>query len=228
MFLFEDQDVNILICQYCGRECKNLNSLRNHERLCKENPNHQESPLLKHNEKIRSGERVAWNKGLTKDDERIRHNIESHKYNLETGKTKPSWLGKHHTEETKQKLSIAQTNYLIKNNLNRWSNGHSHKRSYAENYFYDILSKYCIEQYSLEGTPYRIDFANIKNKIAIEIDGEQHYNLNGELIEHDKIRDKNLLKLGWQTIRIRWSNFKKLTNEEKEKFIENLILKINF
>lgn len=29
------------ICRYCGRVCKNPNSLRNHERLCKDNPDRQ-------------------------------------------------------------------------------------------------------------------------------------------------------------------------------------------
>jgi len=29
-------------CKYCGKECKSQNSLRNHERLCKMNPNRQE------------------------------------------------------------------------------------------------------------------------------------------------------------------------------------------
>ena len=29
------------VCKYCGKECKNDNSLRNHERLCKCNPTHQ-------------------------------------------------------------------------------------------------------------------------------------------------------------------------------------------
>ena len=29
------------VCRYCGRICKNNNSLRNHERLCKKNPNRQ-------------------------------------------------------------------------------------------------------------------------------------------------------------------------------------------
>lgn len=29
------------ICSYCGKACKNANSLRNHERLCKQNPDHQ-------------------------------------------------------------------------------------------------------------------------------------------------------------------------------------------
>lgn len=28
-------------CKFCGKECKNENSLRNHERLCKSNPNRQ-------------------------------------------------------------------------------------------------------------------------------------------------------------------------------------------
>lgn len=28
----------MLICKYCSKECKNANSLRNHERLCKSNP----------------------------------------------------------------------------------------------------------------------------------------------------------------------------------------------
>jgi len=32
-------------CQYCNRECKNTNSLRNHERLCKSNPNRQLSDM---------------------------------------------------------------------------------------------------------------------------------------------------------------------------------------
>ena len=33
----------ILYCKYCNKECHSLNSLMNHERLCKLNPNRQES-----------------------------------------------------------------------------------------------------------------------------------------------------------------------------------------
>lgn len=35
----------MLICKHCSKECKNENSLRNHERLCKENPNRQFTPF---------------------------------------------------------------------------------------------------------------------------------------------------------------------------------------
>lgn len=35
----------MLICVFCGKECKNDNSLRNHQRLCKNNPNRQSTPF---------------------------------------------------------------------------------------------------------------------------------------------------------------------------------------
>lgn len=210
------------VCRYCGKECKNNNSLRNHERLCKENPNRQESSFVSHNEKIRSGERVAWNKGKTKEtSDGIRHNIESHTRNIESGKTIPSWRGKHLSPEHKAKLSKAQTDYLIRTGLNRWSNAHSSKRTYPEIFFGEILKDICIEQYVVPGLPYKLDFADIENKIDIEIDGESHYK-GDDLCDHDKIRGKKLEEFGWRTIRIRWSKFQKLSTDEKKEFIRNL------
>lgn len=219
---FINEDDNKYICKFCGKECKNPNSLRNHERLCKENPNKDISSFVSHNEKIRNGERVAWNKGKTKEnDEGIRNNIESRRLNIESGKTVPYWRGKHLSVEHKKKLSKAQTDFLIKNNLNRWSNAHSSNRTYPEIYFENIFKDLCVEQYVIEGLPYKIDFADVDNKIAIEVDGEQHY-IGDEQVEHDKIRDKKLEEFGWRTIRIRWSSFQKLSNEEKELYIKNL------
>ena len=59
-----------LECQFCGKECKNANSLRNHERLCKKNPDRQfPAGIASFNTKGRT----AWNKGLSKEtDERVR------------------------------------------------------------------------------------------------------------------------------------------------------------
>lgn len=50
--------MNILECKYCSSNRKNANSLRNHERLCKENPNRQTVSLNlnQYNTKIQSGE----------------------------------------------------------------------------------------------------------------------------------------------------------------------------
>lgn len=79
----------MLTCKHCGKECKNENSLRNHERLCKENPNGQESSLLKYHQSGASLGKTPWNRGL------------------------PAWnrglpgtfTGKTHSDETKQKMS---------------------------------------------------------------------------------------------------------------------------
>ena len=65
------------ICRFCASPCKNPNSLRNHERLCKENPNRD----LRSVENLAKGRKFyaeyqksngSWNRGLTKEiDERI-------------------------------------------------------------------------------------------------------------------------------------------------------------
>lgn len=68
----KDSKINqpcICYCNYCGKECKNLNSLKQHERLCKLNPNRVESPFVKFNKERDH----TWNKGLTKEtDDRVK------------------------------------------------------------------------------------------------------------------------------------------------------------
>lgn len=78
----------MLVCKYCGKECKNSNSLNNHERLCKYNPNRQESSFVKFNKLKTDGIIKVWNKGLTKEtDERVRNNAERIHESYLTGKS---------------------------------------------------------------------------------------------------------------------------------------------
>ena len=57
-------------CKFCGKECKNLNSLKNHERLCPKNP---DRVYVSH-----TLGKPAWNKGLTKEtDSRVLKNSKS-------------------------------------------------------------------------------------------------------------------------------------------------------
>ena len=62
----------MLNCIYCTKECKNNNSLRNHQRLCKYNPDRQKSNIelfkAKNNipwNKDKKGAQKAWNRGKT-------------------------------------------------------------------------------------------------------------------------------------------------------------------
>ena len=92
-----------LKCQFCDRLCNNTNSLIHHERLCKNNPDR----MIFLNLKKRKRSKSAWNKGLTKDtDERIRlGTIKSKEKVKEYYAThEGTFKGKHHSEETKEKL----------------------------------------------------------------------------------------------------------------------------
>lgn len=94
-------------CKFCKKICKNNNSLRNHERLCKQNPNCQAHP------KGNLG-KPGWNKGLTKEtDNRVKKNSESLKLSRKLNGS--NWQGKKHSEETKRLMSIKACQRLVKN-----------------------------------------------------------------------------------------------------------------
>lgn len=73
-------DHNDLFCKFCGKECKNLNSLTQHEIRCKENPNHININSSNGIYKCNQLGLNVWNRGLTKDsDERLRKMSENKK-----------------------------------------------------------------------------------------------------------------------------------------------------
>lgn len=102
------QDIlqNDLYCQFCGKQCKNLNSLRQHEVRCKNNPNriNIKYNLKNYNQLRKQGKIIvantnqytkAANMGLPKPE-----------ISDETRKKMAMiWLGKTHSEESKQKIS---------------------------------------------------------------------------------------------------------------------------
>lgn len=92
------------ICKYCNKVCKNLNSLRNHERLCKQNPNRQYTVFSINNPNVAN----PWNKGKTKyTDERVAKNGNA------ISKVRKGCCGRPHTEDEKAHLrEIALKNKL--------------------------------------------------------------------------------------------------------------------
>ena len=79
----EFNKLNISYCRYCGRECKNINSLKQHECRCHSNPNRISTIRIGFNNKGRP----SWNKGLTKDtDKRVAKGCETYHKNSILGK----------------------------------------------------------------------------------------------------------------------------------------------
>lgn len=69
--------------------------------------------MLEHSKKVHAaydenGKRVIWNKGLTKESSVVLKKVSETKHSLYlSGELKPPMLGKHLSEETKQKISKA-------------------------------------------------------------------------------------------------------------------------
>ena len=77
-------------CVWCEEIFRTRREMQNHK-----HENHSEYSSKK-----------AWNKGLTKEtNEIVRRRGQTLSKNLKSGKTKNVWFGRHHSEETKQKLS---------------------------------------------------------------------------------------------------------------------------
>ena len=91
---------------------------------------------------------------------------------------------------------------------------HSSKTSYPEQYFIECFSKFSNVVFQHHIFRYHVDFANVEEKLYLEIDGDQHY-LDKKILDHDIRRTVELTELGWTGYRLRWSEFQKLTDEEK-------------
>lgn len=211
-----------LNCQFCNKLCKNRNSLCNHERQCSLNPNRQVSGFVQYNLEIKSGARQVWNKNLTKElDERVASQGESLSNYYKTHDS--VWKGKHLPEEMRKNIGRGVKKFLIEHpEMVPYKRNHSSNESYPEDYFTKLFINngiHLVKQYPVHS--YHLDFCEPNKLIDIEIDGDQHY-LDSKIIKHDIIRTKYLEDNGWIVYRIRWSEFKMLPIEEKQKIVQQI------
>lgn len=134
----------------------------------------------------------------------------------------------HHTDESKNKISQKQKeNYL--NGKSRWHLDRS-QDSYAEKYFMNWLNTFTEYKHNYWTNRFYLDFAWPDKMIYIEVNGEQHYQVdvsNKDYQIRDNERYKILEKEGWKCISIiRWAWFKSLSKEDKELFLNDLKLSI--
>lgn len=130
--------------------------------------------------------------------------------------------GRKHSKETKQKLSEFRKHFLKENpDKVPYLLNHSRNESYPERYFREILENNNIKfEQEYRESYYSLDFKI--GMIDLEIDGEQHY-LDSKIINSDKRRSSYLESLGYTIIRVRWSEFLKLTYDQKQKIIGSII-----
>lgn len=129
-----------LTCVFCGKQLRSPASYLSHIALCKNNPEARESPFIEYNKT-----HEPWNKGLTKEtDARVKAHSDALKRKYET--TPGPFSGKHHTQETKDKISKARIKYLLEHpDKIPYLLNHSSNESYPEKYFNELL----VNQYKL-------------------------------------------------------------------------------
>lgn len=207
-------------CKYCNKECKNLNSLKQHEIRCKNNPNRILSYFMGDYNKTRKPTNQyikAKELGLPKP-QMSKEGKES---------VSKTWKGKKLPEEMKQKISNSYKKFLEDNpNMAGFIRNHSSKQSYPEQYFEEIFKNENIPlKYHKQIGRYELDFYNEELMKYVEIDGDQHY--LPYMIAHDKERTEYLSNLGWEDIRVKWSEYQKLSKEDKKNKINEIKLFLN-
>jgi len=155
------------------------------------------------NRGFRGGTRVAWSQGLTKETEPLleecsKRMIQGYK----TGRYKKTFLGRAHTEETKNKISKFQLAFLEANpDKVLYRQFHSSQESYPEKRFRKALEKAQITGWvqNYAAGIYEYDFAFVDLKLDVEIDGDTH--LKPGVKQKDQRRDAWSRSQGWAVLR---------------------------
>ena len=139
-----------------------------------------------------------------------------------SGEIISSQKGKAHTEEEKKKISESRKKYLQKHpDKVPYLLNHSSKVSYPEKYFKEVFEKEHIPlQYHKQVGRYQLDFYNESLMKYVEIDGGTHD--LPKVQEIDKKRTEYLDSLGWACLRIKWSNYQKLSSDDKNSVVQSI------
>ena len=212
---------NRYICKYCGKIVGNSGCLVLHERHCKENPDR-----IKCNGNYgKTKGYVAWNKGLTKENsEQLKLSGELlHKKYL-NNEIIPGFLGKHHSEETKNKISKSKKKYLLDH-----KEEHVWKRNTKflsipcqnlKNKFKELNISFIEELTPFDDYNYSIDIAWPDIKVGIEVNGNQHYNKDGTLAEYYQNRHNIFESRGWKIFEIHYSKCYNINIKEFEDILK--------
>ena len=163
--------------------------------------------LYRHKDEKHPHPKGAWNKGRTvKDDPRIAKGANKVKEGYASGRLKGSWLGRKHTDEQKERISESMKRAHQEGRAHnigecRWNNEHS----WPEKWFIEVIAnEFEDKDYQCELPFHRfaLDFAWIKKKKCIEIDGNYHEKEDQKKRDFEK--DKLLKEEGWQILRMPW------------------------
>ena len=190
-------------CPYCGKHYSKYGI------KCHIWRTHGEGQNFNPNSGYQTGQRIAWNKGLTKQtDQRVKKTGESYHNRILNGSIIPPQLGKPLSDQHKKKVSEGMKKAHKEGRawnigMSRWNS----EMSYPQKFFTLVIANQFEDKDYIHQLPvgkYSLDFAWLQKKKCIQIDGQQH--LKPDAVIHDKERDEYLRQQGWKILRISWKD----------------------
>lgn len=165
-------------CKFCDKIYDSLNGLHQHEIRCKYNPERIQPIDSFKNYRLNFG---SWNKGLTKENNSSLLKLSNTlKNNIAQGIIKPSFSGKHHSEETKKKISKA---LLLVDHSNHNRFVHSYK-GWFNNIFF--MSTYELAYYIyMRDTNHKIE--RCKQRFKYIYNNKEHFYTPDFIVDDSKI-----------------------------------------
>jgi very-short-patch-repair endonuclease len=192
-------------CQKCGREIINLGGLVIHEASCNGTPKDVE--VIK--QLYLSGLSVRKLKAKGYGQYQIKYALKN--IVRRSGSTAAALAHKlypnefKHSDKSKEKMRQSKL-LFYKRNPEAATSWRQKSLSYPEKLFQQLIEKNeltkkydIVREYSF--FPYFVDFAFINIKLAIEIDGSQHWKVQSK-IDRDKAKEQLLIASNWKVYRI--------------------------
>jgi len=208
--------MTIFICKFCSSERKNKLSLSKHQELCESNPNRRVTPfqdLEFQRTKLKTNQYIKANLlGLPKPELSEQTLIKMSKSSSE----------RRHTDATKKRLSDLRKKFLTENpEKHPWKKSSkftSHPCETLKLFLTDQNIKFESElDPRIEGRHFSIDIAFPDLKVGIEVNGRQHYDADGNLLDYYKKRHDLIEASGWRLIELYY------TKCYDQKFIASMI-----
>lgn len=190
------------VCKHCGLEFPK-SSIANHSRWCKSNParEYYEKHLedLHRNYRISDENRLARNKKIS----------DLHKSGFyKTVRENTTYGGWHHTDKVKRQISEGRKKWIANNTEKHGWNLSKGKSVPAENLKERLRRegiKFVEEYRPLTDRLYSLDIAFPERMTAIEVNGNQHYELNGSLRPYYRDRHRLIESAGWKLYEVHFS-----------------------
>jgi len=195
-----------MICKYCEIETNLVGGAHsNHVAWCTSNPKREEraKALIKTRE---------HRKGKPGSNQHIKAAKEGRKSEVTSetrAKISKKAKGRLHSKEVKEKLSVLRKKWLQDNpDLHPWKRHDKFKSIPCEELkrrLRELGLEFKEEFEPLVERHFSVDIAFPAIKLAVEVNGDQHYNRDGTLRKYYKERHDLIVKAGWRVIELHYT-----------------------